>query len=63
MQLINSCIIVKKYTNHFVNIDLEPLFDITLLFFINFENSFFKCSIVKTTLSPITSAMEEHFTT
>jgi hypothetical protein len=41
MELVNSFIIVKKYTNHFINIDLKPLFDNTLLFFINFENPFF----------------------
>jgi hypothetical protein len=63
MELVNSCIIVKKYTNHFINIDLEPLFDNTLLFFLKFENPFLKCTIIKTTLSPTTSAMEEHFAT
>jgi hypothetical protein len=63
MQLVNSCNIVKKYTSHFINIDLESLFNNTLPFFINFENPFFICTIVKTTLSPTTLAMEEHFTT
>jgi hypothetical protein len=33
MQLIGSCIIVWKYTNNFINIDLEPLFDNKLPFF------------------------------
>jgi hypothetical protein len=41
MQLIGSCIIVQKYINNFINIDLEPLFDNILSIFINFENSFF----------------------
>jgi hypothetical protein len=46
-----------------MNIDLEPLFDNILSFFINFENPLFLCKMVKTTLNPTTSSMEKHFTT
>jgi hypothetical protein len=56
MQLIGSSIIVQKYTNNFINIDLESLFDNRLPFFII-------CKTVKTTFSASTSPMEEHFTT
>jgi hypothetical protein len=41
MQLIGSRIIVLKYINNFINIDLEPLFDNILPFLIKFENPFF----------------------
>jgi len=63
MQLIGNCIIVYKSTNNFMNIDLKPLFDNILPFFINFENPFFLCKMVKATLNPTTSSMEKHFTT
>jgi hypothetical protein len=46
-----------------MNIDLEPLFDNILPFFINFENPFFLCKIVKAALNPTTSSTEKHFTT
>jgi hypothetical protein len=63
MQLIGSCIIVSKYTNNFMKIDLEPLFYSRLTFFINFENLIFLCKVLKTTLSPYTFSIEEHITT
>jgi hypothetical protein len=53
MQLISSYIIVQKYTNNFINIDLESLFDSRLPFFII-------CKMIKTTFNP-TSPMEKHF--
>jgi hypothetical protein len=42
-----------------MNIDLGPLFDNILPFFINFENPFFLCKMVEATLNPTTSSMEK----
>jgi hypothetical protein len=46
-----------------MNIDLEPLFDNKLPYFITFGNPFFLCKVVKTTFNITTSSMEKHFIT
>jgi hypothetical protein len=46
-----------------MNIDLEPLFNNKLPYFITFGNPFFSCKMVKATFSLTTSSMEKKITT
>jgi len=46
-----------------MNINLEPLFDNKLSYFITFGNPLFLCKMVKTTFSLTTFSMKKNFIT
>jgi hypothetical protein len=63
MKLNHNCAFVQMYTNNLIKVFKKPLFDSNFSFNFFFQNFILFFQMIKETLSPSKSSMEEHFST